>query len=71
MSKVTYYGKVIKGHFSKTSGSKVRDMYDSDGKYLGLITKLDDGGYRVIRVDGKQRVKDSLEEAYKSIARAN
>lgn len=71
MSKVVVNGKIIVGHFSKTSGSKVRDMYSSDGEFLGVIAKLDEGGYRVIRKDGKQRNKLTLEAAYRTIGRAN
>lgn len=71
MSKVTVRGKVITGKFSKESGSKVRDMFDSDGNFLGLVTKLDGGGYRVLRTDGKVRDRDTLKEAYRTVARAN
>lgn len=71
MSKVVVNGKVIVGKFSKTSGSSVRDIYDSDGNFLGIVSKREDGGYRVLRVDGKQRNKDTLKEAYRSVARAN
>lgn len=71
MSSIKVNGKVIVGRFSKTSGSKVRDMYDEDGNFLGLISKLEEGGYRVLRTDGKTRTKPSLEEAYRSVARAN
>ena len=64
--------KVIKGTFSKISGSRVRHMYDGNGKLLGTITKLEDGTYRVFRLkDNKIRDKAYLSEAYKTIARAN
>lgn len=71
MSNITIRGKVIVGKFSKVSGSKVREMRLSDGTFLGFIEKLDEGGYRIIRKDGKSRVKPLLEDAYRSIARSN
>lgn len=71
MSTVSVRGKLIVGKFSKVSGSKVREMRLSDGTFLGFIEKLDEGGYRIIRADGKSRVKPLLEEAYRSIARSN
>lgn len=64
--------KVVYGHFSAVSGSKVRHMYDANGKLLGTITKKDGGGYRVFRLlDGKIRDKAYLEDAYKTIRRSN
>jgi len=64
--------KIIKGEFSKISGSKVRTMYSEDGRILGTITKLDEGGYRVFRLkDNKIRTKTFLADAYRTIARAN
>ncbi len=62
--------KVVKGEFSAVNGSKVRICRDSSGAILGRIEKLDNG-YRVVRADGKVRVKPKLEDAFKSIARAN
>jgi hypothetical protein len=53
MSTITVRGKVIVGQFSKVSGSRVREMRNSDGEFLGFIEKLDEGGYRVIRKDGR------------------
>lgn len=48
------------------------EMKDSDGNFLGYIQKLENGlGYKVIRKDGKIRVKRLLEDAYRTIARAN
>lgn len=68
----TVRGKVISGNFSKTHGSNVRVMKDSDGNFLGYIEKLEGGmGYKVIRKDGKTRIKHYLEDAYKSVARSN
>lgn len=72
MSNVIVRGKVISGNFSKTSGSSLREMKDSNGNFLGYIQKLENGlGYKVIRKDGKIRVKRLLEDAYRTIARAN
>jgi hypothetical protein len=63
---------IVKGQFSKISGSRVRHMYTADGQILGTITKLEDGTYRVFRLkDGKIRDKEYLVDAYKTIARAN
>jgi hypothetical protein len=62
----------VKAHFSPVSGSSVRRMYDSQGNFVGLITKLVEGGYRVQRFpDQKTRVKKTLAQAYASIARVN
>ena len=64
--------KVIRGEFSKISGSKVRQMYSADGRLLGTITKMENGDYRIFRLkDGKIRTKAYLADAYKSIARSN
>jgi hypothetical protein len=67
--------KVVVGRFSdanEEAAKRVRRMYDASGNYLGTITKRPEGGYRVHRVsDGKQRIKSTLEEAKKSIARLN
>lgn len=71
MSSVKVSGQVIVGKFSKTEGSKVRTMYTETGKFLGFIEKLEEGGYRILRLDGKQREKEKLEDAYRSIARQN
>lgn len=72
MSTITVRGKVISANFSKTEGSNVRVMKDSEGNFLGYIEKLEGGvGYKVIRKDGKVRVKAYLEDAYKSVGRAN
>lgn len=64
--------RVVYGKFSENAGSKVRRVYDASGNLLGTITKRDDGGYRVVRVrDGKVREKRYLEDAFKTIRRAN
>lgn len=62
--------RAIKSEFSTVNGSKVRIVRDIRGSILGTITKTEDG-YRVTRVDGKVRVKPKLEQAFKSIVRAN
>lgn len=63
--------KVI-SHFSKVTGSDTRHVYSEDGKYLlGMILKMGRGKYRVIRMDGKERTKDTLTDAFKTIRRAN
>lgn len=63
---------VVVGKFSKNHGSKVRRIYDTEGNFLGTITKMESGGYRVYRQkDGKVREKPYLAEAKKTIARAN
>lgn len=64
-------GKIVKGNFSDINGSRVRRMYDSNGVFLGLITKMDNGNYRVTRMDGKIRIKEYLQDAIKSVARRN
>lgn len=61
--------KSVKGSFSEVSGSDVRIVYTPEGKILGTVRKLDKG-YRVTRVDGKIRVKETLQAAYKSIRRS-
>ncbi len=63
--------KVV-SHFSETQGSEIRHVYTEDGsRLLGMIMKLGRGKYRVVRMDGKQRDKDTLKEAFKTIRRAN
>lgn len=59
------------GHFSPVSGSQCRHVYSSEGRLLGIIVKLERGGYSVQRMDGKQRFKEKLADAFKSIKRAN
>lgn len=57
---------------SATVGSDIRHVYTADGEQaLGMIIKLGRGKYRVLRTDGKERTKDSLAEAFKTIRRAN
>lgn len=63
--------KVI-SRVSRTVGSDIRHVYTEDGqKLLGMILKLGRGKYRVLRMDGKERTKESLTEAFKTIRRAN
>jgi hypothetical protein len=60
------------GHFSDNAGSSVRRVYTEEGTLLGVIRKLEAGGYRVYRqLDGKQRDKRTLKEAFQTIRRAN
>lgn len=64
--------KTALGSFSAINGSNVRIVYTPDGKILGTVTKLESSkGYRVTRVDGKVRYKQTLADAYKSIRRSN
>ena len=63
--------KVV-SHISATVGSDIRHVYTEDGStLLGMILKLGRGKYRVLRMDGKERVKGTLTEAFKTIRRAN
>lgn len=53
-------------------GSDIRHVYTPDGEQLlGMILKLGRGKYRVLRMDGKERTKETLTEAFKTIRRAN
>ena len=62
----------VTSHFSSVSGSDVRHVYTEDGKtLLGVIYKMGRGKYRVQRMDGKSREKDSLKEAFKTCRRSN
>lgn len=62
----------VTSHFSSVSGSDVRHVYTEDGKtLLGVIYKMGRGKYRVQRMDGKSREKDSLKEAFQTIRRKN
>lgn len=61
----------VTGSFSPTAGSTVRRCFDASGNFLGVIVKAGKGKYRVQRVDGKSRIKDSLAEAFASIRRSN
>jgi hypothetical protein len=63
--------KAVTGSFSPTAGSTVRRCYDASGTFLGVIVKAGRGKYRVQRVDGKSRLKDSLAAAFASIRRSN
>ena len=57
---------------SATFGSDIRHVYSEDGEQeLGMIIKLGRKNYRVLRVDGKERTKETLSEAFKTIRRAN
>lgn len=61
----------VTGSFSPTAGSTVRRCFDASGNFLGVIVKAGKGKYRVQRVDGKTRLKDSLADAFASVRRAN
>lgn len=62
----------VTSHFSSVSGSDVRHVYTEDGKtLLGVIYKMGRGKYRVQRIDGKLREKDSLKEAFQTVRRKN
>lgn len=64
--------KIVVGKFSENAGSAVRRVYDASGNLLGTIAKKESGGYRVYRLkDGKVREKRLLEDAFRTIARAN
>ena len=64
--------KQVVSHYSEISGTDVRHVYDASGKtLLGTIFKIGRGKYRVLRIDGKSRVKDSLADAFKTVRRAN
>lgn len=64
--------KTVKGNFSTVTGSDTRIVYTTDGKILGTVHKLSDKrGYKVVRIDGKVRTKQTLAEAYKTIRRAS
>lgn len=57
---------------SSVVGSDIRHVYTEDGQtLLGMILKLGRGKYRVLRMDGKERTKETLTEAFKTIRRAN
>lgn len=67
---ITIRGKVVKGQFVENTNNKIRKIYKGE-ELVGMITKLDEGGYRITRMDGKVRFRDKLEEAYLTCARAN
>lgn len=60
----------VRGEFSPVAGNTVRRCYDSSDNFLGVIVKMK-RGYRVVRVDGKTREKDTLAAAFASIKRSN
>jgi len=62
--------KAVKGEFSPISGNSTRRVFDVAGNFKGLIIKSKQG-YMVQRVDGKHRMKKTLQEAFRSIARQN
>jgi hypothetical protein len=62
--------KSVKGEFSPVSGNSTRRVFDISGNFKGLIIKSTQG-YMVQRVDGKHRLKKTLAEAFRSIARQN
>lgn len=70
-NRVIKASKNVYGKFSDVAGSRVRRVYDEKGNILGIITKTDRGTYRIVRMDGKVREKRYLDEAFKSISRAN
>lgn len=62
----------VTSHFSTVSGSDCRHVFDEDGKkLLGVIIKIGRGKYRVQRVDGKTRTKETLQDAFRTVRRAN
>lgn len=62
----------VRGSFSAISGTDVRIVYTDTGSILGTVKKLPEkGGYKVVRRDGKIRIKPTLAAAYRSIKRAN
>lgn len=60
----------VKGQFSPVSGNNTRRVYDASNNFLGIIVKCSEG-YRVTRLDGKSRIKKTLQEAFRTVARAN
>lgn len=63
--------KVV-SRLSAEEGSNIRHVYTEDGEeLLGVILKAGRGRYRVLRMDGKEREKATLAEAFKTIRRAN
>lgn len=57
---------------SSVVGTDIRHVYTEDGEQLlGMILKMGRGKYRVLRMDGKERTKSTLTEAFKTIRRAN
>lgn len=64
--------KKVVSRVSANVGSDIRHVYTEDGsELLGMILKLGRGKYRVLRTDGKERTKETLTEAFKTIRRAN
>lgn len=62
----------ILSRVSAEHGSDIRHVYTEDGEQmLGMILKMGRGKYRVLRMDGKERTKTTLTEAFKTIRRAN
>lgn len=71
MVNVMSKNKVV-SRISAEVGSDIRHVYTADGEtLLGMILKAGRGRYRVLRVDGKEREKSTLVEAFKTIRRAN
>jgi len=60
----------VKGHFSPVAGNNTRRVFDASNNFIGIIVKCSEG-YRITRLDGKVRVKVTLAEAFRSIARSN
>jgi hypothetical protein len=64
--------KKVVSRVSANVGSDIRHVYTEDeSELLGMILKLGRGKYRVLRTDGKERIKTTLAEAFKTIRRAN
>jgi hypothetical protein len=60
----------VKGSFSPVAGNGTRRVFDASNNFIGIIVKCSEG-YRITRLDGKTRVKPTLAEAFRSIARSN
>lgn len=57
---------------SSVVGTDIRHVYTEDGEQLlGMILKMGRGKYRVLRMDGRERTKPTLSEAFKTIRRKN
>lgn len=60
----------VRGKFSPVAGNNTRRCYDASNNFIGVIVKCREG-YRIQRVDGKTRIKPTLAQAFRSIARQN
>lgn len=62
----------VQSRASAVVGTDIRHVYTEDGEtLLGMILKMGRGKYRVLRMDGKERTKSTLTDAFKTIRRAN